>query len=295
MGVVLLVAGLWLAAATTFGAGAILAAIGAVLATVAVFWFIRGRAEGQPTASPAAARVRGQIRDADEQLAGIRSRLQSDADALGLEAVNANTLLEAEEGLDAADARLREWRELEATLAQATERVERQTQRRDDAQQAVQDAGVAMEAEQQAWQAWLQQRGLLNTFLPDSIQELRTLVDLARTHHREVVEMENRIAAIQTDIDEFIAMARPLAEDHGFAAEWSDYPRVAGVADDIIDLHRDVTEAARTRDDAEKELETRQKGQQEVSDAITALLKSGEARDADDFRRLDRVSKSGLP
>ena len=65
LGVVMLVAGLWLAAAT-FGLGAILAAIGGVLATVAVFWFVRGRADGPATASPADARVRGQIREADE-------------------------------------------------------------------------------------------------------------------------------------------------------------------------------------------------------------------------------------
>ena len=303
VGVGLLVAGLWLAAATTFGAGAIVAAVGAVLATVAVFWFMRGRAYGQATASPASARVRGQISQAGEQLAGIRSRLQADANALGMETLNADTLLEAEEGLDAADVRLREWRQLETALAQATERAERQTQRRDDAQQSLQDAQAALEAEQQAWQAWLQQRGLLSTFTPDGIQELRTLVDLARTHHRDVAEMEHRISAIQTDIDEFIAIARPLAEAHGLAAEWSDYPKVAGVADDIIELHRAVTEAARTRADAEKELEeaqrdleARQKGQQDVADQITALLKSGKAEDADDFRRRERFfqERAGL-
>ena len=302
VGVGLLVAGLWLAA-TTFGAGAILAAVGAVLATVAVFWFMRGRADGQATASPASARIRGQISQAGEQLAGIRSRLQADAGALGLEALTADILLEAEEGLDAADVRLREWRQLETALAQAAERAERQTQRRDDAQQAVRDAQAALEAVQQAWQSWLEQRGLRSTFTPDGIQELRTLVDLARTHHRDVVERENRIAAIQTDIDEFIAIARPLADAHGLAAEWSDYPKVAGVADDIIDLHRDVTEAARVRADAEKELkeaaselEQRQKGQQDVADQITALLKSAKAEDADDFRRRERFfqERAGL-
>ena len=296
LGVALLVAGLWLAAATTFGAGAILAAVGAVLTTVAVFWFMRSRSDGQTTASPAAARVARQISEADEQLVGIRSRLQADADALGLDALNSGALLEAEEVLDAADARLREWRQLETALAQATERAERQTQRRDDALQVLRDAQATLEAEQQAWQSWLQQRGLLNTFTSDGIQELRTLVDLARTHHRDVAEMENRTAAIQTDIDEFIAIARPLADAHGFPAEWSDYPRVAGVADDIIDLHRDVTEAARVRADAEKELkeaaselEQRQKGQQDVAEQINALLKSGQAGDADDFRRRERV------
>ena len=303
VGIVLLLVGLWLGAATTFGASAILAAIGAVLATVAVFLFMWGRSDGQATASPAAARVRGQIRETDEQLSGIQSRLQADADALGLAAINADTLLEAEEGLDAADARLREWRQLETTVAQATERAERQTQRRDDAQQNAQDAQAALEAEQQAWRSWLQQRALLSTFSPDSIQELRTLVDLARTHHRDVAEMENRIAAIQTDIDEFTDLARPLAETHGFAADWSDYAKVAGVADDIIDLHRDVTEVARARADAEKELEeaeqdlaTRQRGQKDVANQIEALLKSGEAEDADDFRRREQIfqERAGL-
>ena len=303
LGVVLLLAGLWLVATTTLGASAFLAVIGAVLTTVAVFWFMRSRADGQPTASPATSRVQAQISDANEQLAGIRSRLQAGADALGLDALNSDTLLEAEEGLDAADARLREWRQLETTLAQATERAERQTQRRDGAQQALTNAQEALEAEQQAWQSWLQQRGLRSTFSPDGIQELRTLVDLARTHYRDVVEMQIRIAAIQTDIDEFIDLARPLADAHGFEAEWSDYPGVAGVADDIIDLHREVSEAARTRADAEKELdsaqqdlEARQKGQQVVADQIGALLKSGEAEDADDFRQRDRVfqERAGL-
>ena len=236
-------------------------------------------------------------------MAGIRSRLQADAETLGLDALNSDTLLEAEEGLDAADARLRAWRQLEIALAQTTEGAQRQTQRRDDAQQAAQDAQAALDAEQQTWQAWLQQRGLLNTFTPDGIQELRTLVDLARTHHRDVAEMENRIAAIQTDIDEFIAMARPLADAHGLAVEWSDYARVAGVADDIIELHRNVSEAARTRADAEKELEeaqhdleARQKGQKDVVDQIDALLESGEAEGADDFRRRERVfqERAGL-
>ena len=296
LGVALLVLGLWLVAATTFEAGAFLAVIGAVLSTMAAFWFVRGRSPDLGTGSPAAARVQRQIREADEELAAIRSRLQTDTDALGLEALDADALVEAEEGLDTAETRLREWQQLEARLAQSTERVERQTLRLEEAQQSVQHAQVALEAEEQAWQAWLQQRGLLSTFSPDGIQELRTLVDLAKTHHRDAIGMEGRITAIQTDIDEFIGMARQLSRAHGFEVEWSDYAKVAGVADDIIDLHRDVSEAARTRADAEKELEeaeqeleVRKKSQEEVTEEIAALLKSGEAEDADDFRRRHQI------
>ena len=299
LGVAVLVAGLWLAVAATPGVGIALVAIGAVLFTVAAFLFIRGSSP----ASPVAARIQRQISEADEQLEGIRSRLQADADALNLDAVDLDALLETEEELDTADVRLREWQQLEGRLAQATERAERQTLRRDEAQQSVQGVQATLETAEQTWQSWLQQRGLLSTFSPDSIQELRTLVDLARTHHREVDEMQRRIAAIETDIDEFIGMARPLAEAHGFEVEWSDYAKVAGVADNIIDLHRDVSEAARTRTDAEKELEeaqqelaARQNSQQEVADEMAALLKSGGAEDVDDFRTRNQIfqERAGL-
>ena len=291
LGVAVLVAGIWLSLTASPAGGSALTVIGAILFAAAAILFFRGRSSGLSTASPVAARVRRQISEADEQLAGIRSRLQTDADALGLASLDADALMDAEEALDGTDAKLREWQQLEAQLAQMTEQAEHQTLRRDQAQQAVQDARATQKAEEQAWQAWLQQRGLLRTFSPDSMQELRGLVDLAQTYCREVVAMEDRIAAIQKDIDEFIAMVRPLAEVHGFAVEWSDYPKVAGVADDIIDLHGSVSEAARTRTNAEKELEEaqneltqRQESQQGVADEIAALLQSGQAEDVDNFR-----------
>ena len=199
--------------------------------------------------------------------------------------------MDADEALDGTDAKLREWHQLEAQLAQLTERVGRQTLRRNQAQQAVKDAQATLGAEEQAWQAWLQQRGLLSTFSPNSMQELHSLVDLAQNYRREVVAMEDRIAAIQEDIDEFIAMVRPLAEVHRFEVEWTDYPKVAGVADDIVGLHESVAESARTRTNAKKELveaqselTQRRESQQGVADEIAALLQSGQAEDVDNFR-----------
>ena len=106
----------------------------------------------------------------------------------------------------------------------------------------------------------------------------------------------DRIAAIQTDIDEFTAMVRPLAGVHGFEAEWNDYPKVAGVADDIIDLHGSVSEAARVRTNAENELEEaqneltqRQESRQGVAGEIAALLQSGQAEDVDNFRGRSQI------
>ena len=296
VGVALLLAGFWLVAATTFEVGALLTVVGAVLATIAVFWLVRGRSSRGSAAPPAATRVRRQISEADEQLAAIQSRLQTESDALELGALDTDILLEAEGTLDAAEAKFREFQQLEAKLVHAIERAERQTLRRDEAQQSVQAAQATFEAEGQAWQTWLQERGLLSTFSPDSIQEMRTLVDLAKAHDRDVGAMEERIAAIQTDIDEFVGMCWPLAEAHGFEVSWTDYAKVAGTADDIIDLHSNVSEEARARTGVEKELEEaqhefteRQKIQQAVANEINALLKSGKAEDAADFRRREKV------
>ena len=296
LGVGVLVAGILVSIALSPAGGSVLAVIGAVLFTTAVFLFFRSRSSSRSMASPAAARIQRQISEADEQLSGVRSRLQTDADALGLASLDTVTLMDAEEALDGTDAKLREWQQLEAQLTQLTERADRQTLRRDQAQQAVQDARATLEAEEQAWQAWLQPRGLLRTFSPDGIQELRTLADLARTHHRDVVELQDRIAAIQKDIDEFIAMVRPLAEVHGFEAEWNDYSKVAGVADDIIDLHGSVSEAARVRTNAENELEEaqneltqREESRQRVAGEIAALLQSGQAEDVDNFRGRSQI------
>ena len=290
-GVGVLVAGILVSIALSPAGGSVLAVIGAVLFTTGVFLFFRNRSPSRSMASPSSARIQRQISEADEQLSGIRSRLQADADALGLASLDADALMDADEALDGTDAKLREWQQLEAQLAQLTERVGRQTLRRNQAQQAVKDAQATLEAEEQAWQAWLQQRGLLSTFSPDSMQELRSLVDLAQTHRREVVAMEDRIAAIQKDIDEFIAIVRPLAEVHRFEVEWTDYPKVAGVADDIVGLHESVAESARTRTNAEKELveaqselTQRRESQQGVADEIAALLQSGQAEDVDNFR-----------
>ena len=296
LGVAVLVAGIWLSLTASPAGGSALTVIGAVLFAAAAILLFRGRSSGLATASPVAARVRRQINEADEQLAGVRSSLQADAEALGLASLDADALMDAEEALDGTDAKLREWQQLEAQLAQMTERGERQTLRRDQAQQAVQDTRAILEAEEQVWQVWLQQRGLLTTFSPDGIQELRTLADLARTHHRDVVELQDRIAAIQTDIDEFTAMVRPLAGVHGFEAEWNDYPKVAGVADDIIDLHGSVSEAARARTNADNELEEaqneltqRQESRQGVAGEIAALLQSGQAEDVDNFRGRSQI------
>ena len=69
-------------------------------------------------------------------------------------------------------------------------------------------------------------------------------------------------------------MHEHCAEAHGFEAEWSDYAKVAGLADEIIDLHCHVSEASRTRAEGVKELEQMQRigGPGDVLEALRTTL-----------------------
>ena len=298
-GILLIVVGILLrvsgASVGTLG----LTVIGAIVTAAAVFLLIRTRSPIQSSESPMTVRIQRQIEGADEQLADLRTQFQAESAALGLETMDADKLVEAEEALDAAQEGLTALRRLETRLVETRERAERQTSRRDAAEQSARDVEALLEAAEREWGQWLAERGLLTKFSPDSIQELRSLVDLARTHHSDVVAMENRIAAIQTDIEKFIEIAQPLATALGFDVGRDDYARVAVVADDVIKLHRAVAEESRARDASAKELEfyrrelaKRERNQQEVADEMVELLKSGGAEDIENFRQRAQTYES---
>ena len=302
-GILVIVAGILLSVSGASVGGLVgalgLIVIGAILTTAAVFLFIRTHSSTQSSGYQIEARIQRQVEDADEQLADLRTQLQAESAALGLESMDADKLVEVEEALDAAQQELTAYRRLEDRLVQTRERTERQTSRRDAAEQSARDAEALLEAAEREWVRWQSERGLLAKFSPDSIQELRSLFDLASAHHSDVVAMENRIADIQTDIEKFIEITQPLATALGFDVDRDNYARVAAIADDVIELHRAVAEQSRTRDDAAKELEAyqrelarREKNQQEVADEIVELLRSGGAEDIEDFRERAQTYES---
>lgn len=260
------------------------------LAAVGVYFIMRGGSSAQPGDSPVAVRIRRQIEEADERSAELRTRLSENASTLGVDAVNANSLDAAEESLVDEEARLNESNRLGAALREAKNRVKQRRARRDSSGQAVEGARGALASIEDEWRQWLADRGLLETFSPANIQVLRELVDNGRTRHTRVTEMEKRIAAIHTDIEEFIEAAQPLALAHGFELDRSDHARVAVIADELIDLHKGVverlSERANAKDElasAEEELCRREQRLTKANDEIAALLRDAGAESSDAF------------
>ena len=287
--------------AVTVGDWALFVGIGSValgisLTVVATYLFAIAQPSIRPVDSPIAARIRRQIAEAEERSTELRDRLSESAWELGIDSVNVDSLNDAEESLSVEETRLNERERLVTVLDEMKNRLERRTVRRDDSRQAFEQAERTHRSTEDEWQRWLADRGLMETFSPENTEALRGLVDLGRTHHAKVIQMENRIGAIYTDIEQFIEVAQPLASAHGFMVDWNDHARVAVTADEIIDLHASVAEEYRKREDAKdaltsakEEFARRRNRLTEANEAIAVLLHAGGAQSPDEFLRMANI------
>ena len=264
-----------------------------LILAAAAYLFLRTGPLARPAAGDSiGVRIRRQADDAEQRLEALRGRRAAQARELGIESPDVDTL-DAQAGvLDREEARLAEWHRLKKALAQAETLLERRQVACADSAKAVKDAETALESAKVKWRQWLVARKLQQTFSPQNIEVLERLVDLGRTHHAEVVAMEGRISAIQEDIDRFIADVVPIATTLCIELDASDHLKVARIADELIELHIEVTKQARAREEAqaelwsaEEELTNRVKRLREVEDETAALLNSAGAENAEEFRQ----------
>ena len=153
----------------------------------------------------------------------------------------------------------------------------------------------------QEWEEWLQEHGLHGGLTPDTVVRLQERVEIWRNHLRNVQNWQRRIEAIQTDINNYTAVVRPLAWAFEIPFDENVLSTVAAAADKLVELLERVQARVRDRTDAEAELKeaNRQLGDRKgdldkVEEELTQLLRSGDAEDAEDFRlRAEFLKKAG--
>ena len=138
---------------------------------------------------------------------------------------------------------------------------------------------------------WLTERGLLDTFTPETADALQRQVELGRSRLGDVRSWQQRIKAIQVDIDEYVEIVEPLATAFDVTFDRNDPSTVAAAADRLVTLFEDVRESVRKREGAEAELEEaelrlegRKSDLEKAEEELGNLLQSGGAEDAEDFR-----------
>ena len=265
---------------------------GLSLGGVGVFLFVsanRVLAPGEE--SPLVGPIRESLRRAEADMANLQSRMEEEAGPLGLNRIDGASLLAVEELADEEEGRLREWTHLAATFEAAKDLAKQRQARAEESAGVVKDADQQLEAAQREWKAWLTERGLLDTFTPETAGVLQGQVELGRSRLGDVRSWQQRIKAIEVDIDEYVEAVEPLATAFDVTFDKNDPRTVAAAADRLVTLYEDVRESVRKREGAEAELEEaelqlegRRSDLEKAEEELGNLLQSGGAEDAEDFR-----------
>ena len=254
-----LLAGIMLGAAGAALGGPALpigAIAGLALIGIAAYVFMSIRSPHSSNAkSPHVAPIRESFERARADLAESQATLQQDAASLGIETVDETSIIAAQGSLDEDETTLRTWTNLSETLDRARESTERRRSRKEQSREAADAAKERLEAARREWRYWLRARGLRDTFAPNTVVELRSKVDLGLTQLRDLRSWQQRVDAIQEDIDEYMDAVAPLAAAFGVAFDRNDPRTAADAADRLIDLHSEVEQRVRDRTSAETELD----------------------------------------
>ncbi len=267
-------------------------AAGIALSVLAGYLFISGNTEPAVAAElPLASSIRESIRSADADMQTRQSTMIREAAPLGLERIDESTIITAEESLDDEERTLQEWARLSQALDKAKElTVQRRTRVKESAA-AVEDAERQLLSAQNEWQNWLNSRGLLDTFTPETAGELQRQIENGRNQLNELRSFRQRIKDIENDIAQHVADVEPLASAFDITFDRSDERTVVAAADRLVELLEEVRENDRRRTGAQAEMEAakrrlkeRKVEFQEAREELEQLFRSGGAGNAEEFR-----------
>ena len=265
---------------------------GLALGGMGVYLFMSGNPTlSSSVESPLVGPIRESLRRTETTIQGLESKMAQEAAPLGLDQINDDSLRASEELLDEEEDKLRERTRLSDAFKAAKDLTKQRHARAKESAVVVKDADRQLDAVQHEWRQWLSERGLLDTFTPETADALQRQVELGRSRLGDVRSWQQRIKAIQVDIDEYVEIVEPLATAFDVTFDRNDPSTVAAAADRLVTLFEDVRESVRKREGAEAELEEaelrlegRKSDLEKAEEELGSLLQSGGAEDAEDFR-----------
>lgn len=288
-GITLLVAG------AVIGGDALLLGIfaGLALAGFSAYLFAAGRqAPGTDAESHLAAPIRASLRESKVMSEKLQSELERDAASLGVEIIDETSLNEVNEMLDDQQDRAGKFEQLSRNLIQEKERTRQRKNATERSEEAVEQASTKLEAVRREWLEWLRARGLRDTFVPETVIELRAKVELGLNQLRELQNWQRRIKRIRKDVDEYAALVEPLASEFNVTFDRTNPRVVAGATERLVRMYREVerkvsdrTKAKADLKKAERQMDERERDLRNAEAETKELLQSGGGANAEDFRK----------
>ena len=191
-----------------------------------------------------------------------------------------------------------EYGRLSRAFDDASQLARQRESRVEKCKKAVEEAERSVASIRREWRQWLADRNLRETFLPETVGELRGKVELGRSQLLSLRSHRERIDAIRNDIDGYIELAAPLASGFGVPFDRNDSNSVAVAADSLVEMCASVerrvgdrTNAATILKNAERQLKERASDLRKAREELKSLLHSGGAADAEDFRKRAEIAR----
>jgi len=157
----------------------------------------------------------GQPGGIEYQITKIEEELKGTSESLGLSSLDPARLRTVEEEIETENGRWNDLKNLEKTHQDAARA---SAQRKEDLERtsaALSESEDLRTEAEGGWKKWLTERGLTDTMSGESVLELFSKVETARIRVTSLRELQNRVSAIQDDIDEIRDLVAPLAQQHG--------------------------------------------------------------------------------
>ena len=237
---------------------------GAVLLVAAVYLAVSRSAAPVTSSNTYAETVARQSAEAETAAESARALLVEAAQPLGITDDYSNASLDNAEIRLEATSRVFE---AQRQVAAAVRLVEAQEQRVEAAARQSEAAAASDGEARQGWRDWARQRGLAESFAPDTMIEFMGRVETTRARMEQVRQMRQRVGAIQEDIDQYLALVAPVAAKYALALDRSDYQRIMAVADALIANFDNVLNLVNRRNDAARRLERQELAAATVAEA----------------------------
>jgi len=196
----------------------------------------------------------------------------------------AQAIEEAERSIQAFAAAQKAWED-------ARDEHRRLIQRLEAAASALEEAESRHDATTGTWREWLAGQGLPESLLPATVADLFARAETVRERIRTVNDLRHRIEAIEKDIEAYRELVRPLAADHGIAADLSDRAAAGVAADRLMQDFEAATrantlreEALRVLEDERRHLADLESREADVRTTLRELMVAGQASDAEELR-----------
>ena len=240
----------------------------------------------------------GQPGGIEYQITKIEEELKGTSESLGLSSLDPARLRTVEEEIETENVRWNDLKNLEKTHQDAARA---SAQRKEDLERtsaALSESEDLRTEAEGGWKKWLTERGLTDTMSGESVLELFSKVETARIRVTSLRELQNRVSAIQDDIDEIRDLVAPLAQQHGVEFDSEGPSTLIPAINELSYLLESAQGEAKAREldettlvEYKNRLEHETRSLANAQDELNSLLNLGDTTDTEEFRRIAAIQE----